>query len=80
MRIVTRVFTCCIVVLLAGCTTPMGDLSPAPKWCMAGTKTFPPLKEGDDLVSEYAKLKRINSEDTSKIRCLQRYSRAVSKT
>ena len=72
-------FWALVALVLAGCTTPMGDISPAPKWCLAGTKTFPPLKEGDDLVDEYAKLKKINRDDTSKIRCLQRYSRAVSK-
>lgn len=66
------------LVLLGGCET-MGPLKSAPDWCMKTTTKPAPLKEGDDLVSEYAKLKRLNSEDTSKIRCLQRYSRAVSK-
>lgn len=68
------------LILLAGCATPTADIKSPPGWCMRTSTKPADLKEGDNLIDEYAKLKRVNSEDTSKIRCLQRYSRAVSNT
>ncbi len=66
--------------VLGGCATPMGDIRPAPKWCTTFSKGLPQLKEGDDLVERHAALMRLNKEDSSKLRCLRRYAKAVSKS
>lgn len=67
-----------IAYMLAGCATPMGALNAPPKWCMAATKQAEPLKAGDDLIQKHADMKEQSSKEQSKVRCLQRYARAVS--
>ena len=66
-------------LLLAGCATPMGSLDGPPAWCMARSGKQEPLKAGDDLAQKHADLKEDHAKETSKVRCLQRYSRAVAK-
>jgi hypothetical protein len=64
--------------LLAGCATPFGALNAPPKWCMARAANQEPLKAGDDLVQKHADLKEHTAKEQSKVRCLQRYARAVA--
>ena len=75
--------TLCAVILalcttIAGCATPMGALNAPPKWCMAKAAAQEPLKAGDDLIQKHADLKEASGKEASKVRCLQRYSRAVA--
>lgn len=67
-----------VITGLAGCATPMGSLDAPPKWCMAKSAKSEPLKAGDDLIQKHADLKEANSREASKVRCLQRYARAVA--
>lgn len=62
---------------LAGCAS-MGALDAPPKWCMARGAAAEPLKAGDDLVQKHADLKEQSAKDASRVRCLQRYARAVT--
>ena len=76
--LLTALFTCLLVAVLGGCATPMSALDPPPRWCMAKPKPLPVLKEGDDLIQRHAALRRQASRHSSRLRCLQRYGRAVS--
>ena len=67
-----------VVCTLAGCATPFGALNAPPKWCMARAANSDPLKAGDDLVQKHADLKEENAREKSRVRCLQRYAKAVS--
>ncbi len=78
MQVIQGLWILCITAALAGCGTTMGTLDAPPKWCMAASKTGEPLKAGDDLVAKHADLKEATSKEQSKVRCLQRYARAVS--
>ena len=62
---------------LAGCAS-MGALDGPPQWCMAKGVASEPLKAGDDLVQKHADLKEQSAKDASRVRCLQRYAKAVS--
>jgi len=67
-----------LVTALAGCATPMGALDAPPKWCMTKGAAQEPLKAGDDLVQKHADLKEQSAKEQSKVRCLQRYAKAVT--
>jgi hypothetical protein len=56
----------------------MGSLDGPPAWCMARSAAQEPLKAGDDLAQKHADLKEQSAKDASKVRCLQRYARAVA--
>ncbi len=66
-----------VICSLAGCAT-MGALDGPPKWCMAKGASSEPLKAGDDLVQKHADLKEHSAKEQSKVRCLQRYAKAVT--
>lgn len=66
------------LTLPAGCETPMGALDAPPKWCMNRSVAQEPLKAGDDLIQKHADLKEQSAKEVSKVRCLQRYARAVT--
>ena len=56
----------------------MGSLDAPPKWCMSKAAAQEPLKAGDDLIQKHADLKEASGRELSKVRCLQRYARAVA--
>lgn len=72
-----------LTLVLSGCggtPVPPSELVPPAKRCMVPPGKDARLKSGDDLVVKYAALTRVRKIEKSKIRCLQKWVRAVSKT
>lgn len=53
------------------------ELVPPAKRCMVSPSRLQNLKEGDDLVQAYASAVRSYGRETSKTRCLQKWTRTV---
>jgi hypothetical protein len=69
-------------LFLSGCADAPFDTSELVKpsaRCMVAPGALPKLKEGDDAVQSYASVVRSYGRETSKLRCLQRYVRTVTK-
>jgi len=64
----------------AGCVPAYdtSDLVPPAKRCMVAPSAIPKLKVGDDLVQSYASVTRSYSREASKLRCVQKWARAVT--
>ena len=66
------------LLISAGCATPFGAVDGPPSWCTAPAKTFPPVKEGEDLVQAHADMMQEWHREQSRRRCLTRYAKAIS--
>ena len=73
MRIV---LTGALALLLAGCATGKGTEPPPPR-CMLAPKPLGDIKPGEDIIAKHAELRRDYGKETSKLRCMQAYSKAL---
>jgi hypothetical protein len=81
-----RTFKVSLIVALCNCMGACADapfdtselVKPSPR-CMVAPGALQTLKDGDDLVVAYASAARSYGRETSKLRCLQRYVRTVTK-
>ncbi len=64
------------MLVLAGCATSSGT-EPPPARCMIAPKPLGDIKAGDDVIQKHAELRRDYGRETSKLRCMQGYSRAL---
>lgn len=67
---------------LAGCggaPVPPSGLVPPAKRCMVPPGALEQVRAGDDLVLKYATTIKSYKRETSKVRCLQKWARAVTK-
>ena len=69
-----------VLLLLSGCAEfPTSGLQGPASRCMQGPADLPGIKEGADLIQADALLRRQYIEVASRLKCDQRYIRAVTK-
>ena len=64
-----------LALLLAGCASGKGT-EPPPARCMLAPKPLGDIKPGEDIIAKHAELRRDYGKETSKVRCLQSYTKA----
>lgn len=65
-----------IVCTLAGCASAIPTEPPSPR-LMTPAKPLDDVKAGDDIVAKHAELRRQYGRETSKVRGLQAYVKAL---
>lgn len=76
-------FALVALAFLGGCGTgtpvAVGQLKPAPTRCMVAPEQLGTLSAGQSLVEQHGKLRLSYARETSKLRCVQRYVRTITR-
>lgn len=69
------------ITALSGCgvVAPPSQLTGPAKRCMVAPQTLKGVPVGGDLVTEYSAVAQAYGRETSKLRCLQKWVRTVTK-
>lgn len=78
MRTILAASLAVCLTACGGVPVPPSSLVPPAKRCMVSPGQLQALRAGEDLVPAYATTIRSYKRETSKLRCLQKWVRAVS--